>query len=351
MTAALVILAAMVPGLVMWSVAPPQRRRARAWWLIGVTVGAACYVAPLEPWLAVLAAGLLVWWVQESDEFIGQLGDVDLFPVLGSWLAITATWFLVRAIPPEHAVLILVGWGLIGWAEAHVMLWERVFRTDPRRAPHAGWGQRMYAGGVLALLCCVLPLWAWPALLIGLFLSGPSWLGCLALAAGSVVRWPAWWPVVLALVLVVLLLFLAARNHQVWLLRRLPRGDSVDSIKQRGWVIHLALRHLITNPSAWALGFGPGTAGRASRRWNLRHHEVEALGNFHCEPLQVVYEFGALGAIGLALFGWRVLSGLHWGDPWSAAAVAGMVLALGGNLSGIIPLGITCLVIWARVAP
>ena len=349
MTYALVGLAILAPALVMWSVAPPQRMRARSWWILGVLAGVGIYVAPTDPWLTVVAVALAVWWVQRSDDFLGQLGDFDMVTIVASWAAIGATWYLVRAIPEDHERWILWGWGVLAYAQAGLMLYERRAMVD-KRAPHAWIGQRMYAGCWLAMMLCLLPLWAWPGLLVGLFLSGPSWLACLALAAGSAVRWPFLWPYLSALVLGLVALVWWAPNGQVRWLKRLPRGDSLDSVRIRVRVYRLALRQMALDPKAFWLGFGPGTAGRASRRWNLRHSGIEALGNMHSEPVQIVFEFGALGALGLGLFVWRIGASMTWGDPWSAAAVAGLVVACGSNLSGVIPLGITFLVICARLS-
>jgi hypothetical protein len=374
MTWVLVAGAALVPALVMWSVAPPQRRRARAWWLMGLVLVMAAVLGTLEPWLAVVAVALLVWWVQPSDDFIGQLGGAELLPVIGSWLAIAATWFLVRVIPAADLPWLLLAWGALGYAQVGFMVWQRWRPWVLNRAPFGGFGQRMYAGCFLALLCCLLPLWAWPGLLVGLWLSGPSWLACLALVAGSAVRWPWAMPYMG----IALLGAILAITGERWIKRRrvarglwgyypldrlTPRGNTLVTVVTRLRVARLTVRDLLRSPSAWLIGFGPGTSGRASRRWNLtiqardarhargRGRGVEALGNFHSEPIQVVYEFGAVGVLGLGLFAWRVGSGMAWGDPWSAAAVAAMVMACGGNVSGIIPLGVTCLIVWARVAP
>jgi hypothetical protein len=348
MTWVLVVGAVLVPALVMWSVAPPQRMRARAWWVLGLLAVAGLYVLPSDPWLTVVAAALGIWWVRQPDDFLGRLGHFGMITVVASWTAIAATWYLVRAIPAADVGWILVGWGALAYGQAALMGWEWWGKQDGRH-PHAWIGQRMYAGCWLAMMCCLLPLWVWPGLLVGLFLSGPSWLAVLALGAGSVVRWPWVWPYALSCLLGVLALFVMAKNGQVWGLKWLPRGDTLDTVRVRLRVWRLALKHFALEPGAWLIGFGPGTAGRATRRWNLRHFGLEALGNMHSEPVQVVYEFGALGAMGLGLFVWQIGLGLTWGDPWSAAAVAGLVIAGGSNLSGIIPLGVTFLVICARV--
>ena len=346
----LILLTGLAPALVMWSVAPAQRRRARSWWILGLLVAGAAALLPLEPWLSVVILGMLVWWFRVPDDLVGDRAGEELYPVVLAWGAVAGTWFAARAIPEAEAQWILWLWGAVATGHVGLMVHERLWGKD-RRAPHGGFAQRFYAGSCLAMLCAALPLGFWPIVLVGLFLSGPSWAGVLALAAGSAVRWPWTMPYLASAVLVAAgMLFVPVRGDS--LLNRLPRGDSLDGMRVRITVWRLAVAHWLRSPvTAKLIGLGPGSGPRSSRRWNLRHPRMEALGNLHSEPVQVVYEYGLLGLLGLGLFIGRVGAGFQWGDPWTAGVVAGMVVACVGNSSGIIPLGVTFLILCARVAP
>ena len=112
-----------------------------------------------------------------------------------------------------------------------------------------------------------------------------------------------------------------------WLLEHTPRGSSLDSFWQRVRVTKLLLRSFCRR-EWWPFGYGPRSMEIRIIRWASRHGvESIPLGHVHNDLLQFVYQYGLCGVATLVLTAALVLPKLAWGDPWSAAWVAGVVLA------------------------
>jgi hypothetical protein len=89
----------------------------------------------------------------------------------------------------------------------------------------------------------------------------------------------------------------------------------------------------------------------AMRAWQCRVGPAThiALGDLHLEPLQVFYEYGILGLTAMALLAWEVGGALRWGDPWTAATLAGAAFACTTFSLRVAPLGALWLAIAAGV--
>jgi len=272
------------------------------------------------------------------------------------WAAIVGTWFAVRAIPAEWLPWIVRGW--LGWAGVQVglIVMQRWWRSrlpaalgEPR-LPYGTFGQRTLCAGYLALMVPFAPSWLWPALGVGLWLTGPSWGALGALAGGFFVLggYLVGMAVAGSLVLGALGLWWAPILRGRKLLEWTPRGDSLDSLKGRLEIVWLMLRH-------WrAAGQGPGTTFLAVARWHAasrRQLPLDPGDHVHNDAMQLWWEYGWAGAATVLLAAYRIGSGLHWGDPWSAAAVVGAGLCLTSLPLRVAPLGLVILTIWGRVAP
>ena len=326
--------AALLPMLYVTRVSQASLRRCWEGWLWGLWVVAAATLIPLEPWLAVMGFAGAYWWRTRGEWPIG-------------WAGIGATWFLARTLPAGAWDALPWAWGAWAMAGAGAMGWQ-AWRQD-RRKVRGWWGMRSIAAALLALLLPVLPLPCWPVVLGGLWLSGPSILAVAAAFSGAIVRWPGLWPLWAtlaalggALALVVALgPSVKGRRIGEWT----PRGDSLDSVWHRLALLRWAV------PRATLAGLGPGSLLGWHNRAYIRGQLGEATGTMHNEPVQVVLEYGAPGALALGLFAWRVGSGLQGGDPWSAMVVAGAVVAGGTMALRVAPIGVLWLLACAKIAP
>ncbi len=256
--------------------------------------------------------------------------------------------------------LVLVAWGcwqaavLVADATALPVL-DRTGRGQ--RLYNGTFGQRSLSAAYLALTAPLLDLvpagpYQWAA--IGAYAFGLaitlSWLALLALAVGGV--WLA--PASLWLSLPTLG---AVAGSVAWIERRkgatrpsdtwisyTTRGDSLDTLRCRLLTWALMLAH---GRACLPFGRGPGEMVRDLLRWDARYRTTLIHGYAHCEPLQLMYEHGLLGACAVGLLIWRVAPHLVLGDPWSAATITGAVLACGTIVTRIAPLGVAWLVVTA----
>ena len=128
------------------------------------------------------------------------------------------------------------------------------------------------------------------------------------------------------------------------LLARTVRGDSLDTLWCRVLTWGLMVAHGVRH--GWK-GRGPGSTVHDLMRWDARYRTTVIHGYAHNEPLQLVYEHGIFGLLAVGLLIWRIAPHLHAGDPWSAATVAGAVLACGTISCRVPPVAIAWLVIAA----
>ena len=289
---------------------------ARARWLLGVLTVGIVWLAPRELWLALIGLWYLIRWPAEGNEgkWLGSLLQ---------WIAVGVTWALLLQIPAA-------AWPWLPWAWLAVAGWQ-VWQTAASRWRWGGrqkgsLGSPVITSLYLALVAAFCPWWGWPVLALGLALVS-SMLAFVAVGAALVWLWPGLWLAGAAGGLAVALLWcwspvVAGQRLLEWT----PRGDTVDSVisRARGW--QLIIHH---GRARWLLGHGPMTMEPSLLKWGSRYDLELCWGEAFNEPLQVFYEYGVLGLAAVAAFCWRVVPHLTLGDPWSAAWVAGGVLAMG----------------------
>jgi len=313
---------AVLPWLPLCTVHRPALRLARDRVFRAALVVAGAGVANLEPALLPAWAYLVWTWRGPSAR-----------PDLERWAAVLGLVALARLLP-DAALTVVVGL----WIVPAIYL---------SLAPGTSrWlGQRTVAAAaftVVAALASSTPVVA--ALLLPGLVRTCSWAAGLAVAVALPVRWP-WllpWEGLTALALAELAWALPTRR---WLDRWSPRGSSLDSVRQRV----TALRFTWATAS-WR-GLGPGGVSDAYARWaaRVRPASAESLGHVHCEPAQLVLEYGALGGLLVLAVAWRLATSLVLGDPWSAAAVAGLVLAGTTPAMRWPPTALIIGTVWARV--
>lgn len=341
---AFLVVAAILPALYLERVSVRSLARARhIWlWLVGALV--LTVVAPQEPWLGAIGAYLLFWWRQPAEADPLRREPWERTRIIGWWVAIGALWFLALGVPGWVWAWLPTAWGVWAWACAAGMAWQ--YWARDRAKLRGWWATRSVAGAFLALILPLLPLWAWPGPLLGIWLSGPSYVAVLALSAASIVRWPTAMvigPIVASIVLGVALRTWSPRLRQRTPLEWTPRGDSLDSMWQR-----LALLRLAWSTRSWA-GTGPGTTPYLHLQAAARGQLAEATGTLHNEAAQLVSEYGVVGALAVGLFAYRIGPHLTLGDPWSSAVVAGAVLSVGTMALRVAPIGALWLLCCAEV--
>lgn len=349
MTWLVALCASLAPFLPVPQLTTDHLRRARDWWLRGTLLAAGLWLTMAEPVFAPLA----FWfsWRWRSHRELGPLV---------AWMAVAAGWFAVRAVPRATLEVVPLAWVAWGVVTVGILEWQRR-RLNPEegRSPSGTFGQRTMAAAYLALCLPFAPWGLWPALGLGLWITGPSWGALAALAVGLPVLAGS------GLLLSATLGALAAALGAVWarsehdyehtlpgplwrLLDVTPRGSSIDSLAVRGRALRLAWRQ--RREAGWG-GEGPDTMARALFRWEAGYHTQLTKGDLHCCPAHLAWEYGLAGLATVALLVYRVGSGVTWGDPWSAAAVIAGVLSLTSFPLRTPPVGLVCLVIFARVAP
>ena len=314
---AVVLLAvALAPAIPLDYVAGPTVARARAVWLLGVLTVGIVWLAQTELWLALIGLWFLIQWPRHAD-------PPTLMASALLWAGVGATWGLLLALPRELLAWTPWGWLLVAARECLVLI-IRKFRLGQRQK--GAFGSPVLTALYLAFVVPFCPWWGWPLLGAGLlvvssfhaFLAGgvalvwvypELWLLGACTATAGAILW-AWSPV-------------------VWgqrLLEWTPRGDTFDSIvsRWRGW--QLMWHH---GRAQWLLGAGPGSMEPALLRWGSRYDLELTWGEGFCEPLHFAFEYGLLGVLAMGAFVWRVWPGLSLGDSWSAAWIAGVILALG----------------------
>lgn len=338
------VLAALAPWLWLsgsgWrtSLSPAARLWARDRWLWVLAWVGVVGLWRVEPALGCMSAVRLLRWAGPED-----------LPGLLTWAGAVGTWILAREVPVAWRELIggaWVGYGVVtaGLLLAYAAALHRRFPSWPLRMmnEYAGtFGQRTLAAAFLALvypLALLLPPWAallsLGALTLGLWCAW-SWTALLAAGIGLAVAVPWAGPGVLAgaalVVGTVLLAVWRERSGAVcstWLDRWTSRGDSRDSLRIR-WRSVVARWRLWRQWPWWLVGRGPGAAQadaiRAEAAWRL----PIILGPIHNDLVEWVYDHGLPGLFAACWFGLRVAPGLHVGDPWTAAILAGLVLACG----------------------
>lgn len=318
---------------------------ARDAWLVGLAWLGAAWLAWAHPPVALFAVAALVRW-----------RSWEQLPAVLTWAGIIATWGLVQALPPWAVTALPVGWRVSVGA---VMLAGFALSQKRRKTEiKAGTGTRIMLAAILALVWPHTEWWEWPLYAYGLWLTS-SGVALVAVLVAGAMRYPiaAPWLGAGAAGLVGLFAFRWTRVH---ILDYTPRGSSFDGLRER-WRTWMTVVRLGRRWPIWLLGAGPSGASRAGpslerdlARESIRLYQ-ERGGNqslshpTHCEPLEYAYAYGLLGVAAMIGLVWHLVPRLLLADPWSASAVAGLVIAVAAIPARVAPVGLVWLVTLAVV--
>lgn len=336
--AATVLAAALVPLISVRLIADRWLDVARDQWLRVVAGCAALALTVRAPALGCALFGAVAHW-RSSEQL----------PAVATWVAISASWLLVQALPASWAVVIPWGWRLVALPIVAFAIDQRRHKVEVKSTL----GHRTMLAGYLALVLPFASPWEWPLYAVGLWLTS-SWVATLAAVVGIAVRYPVTGPWIAALFALVVLLEAIPWTRRT-LIDRTPRGSSLDSLRVR-WTTVITVARLATRDGVWWHGRGAGDRLRRDRprddvqREFVRTRRYVLTAPFHCEPLELAYSYGLLGLAVIVALVWQVAPRLVLGDPWSAAVVAGGVLALGSSPCRVVPVGTIWLVVLAVVA-
>ena len=341
--AAVVLSAAVVPGVFIRFITGKHFDSARdAWLFVLAALGAMSTVAWVSVPLGLMGVAVLLHWKSWKQ-----------LPSVLTWVAITATWILIQAVPPELLPVITLGWRLI----TVLLLCLAVLQRWRGMEVKATLGSRILLAALLPLVWPFSSPWEWPLYAVGLWLTS-SWIAITAMLVAIAVRFPDTGPVTVGVGLLIVALF-AIPSTRVALIDRTPRGSSLDGLRMRlrtWW----AMIRLTAHWPRWLLGWGPVPADRvgfslesALERESVRLSEREnyALATYptHCEPLQLACQYGLLGTVALLWFAVQLVGHLARADPWSAAALAGVVLSCLTIPCQAVPVGVVWLIVLAVV--
>lgn len=287
------------------------------WLLALLGVGGLWLAWQGEVWLALVCLWFLCRW-----------RTTELRNAVIRWVAVGATWGLFLHVSRRAWPWIALAWVLLQCVQSLVVLWRGV-QARPWR--QSGWSPSpVMTALAIALVTPFAPWWAWPVLGLGLALTC-SWLAFLGVGVGWVWLHPGSWPVAaLGLATGACLVGLSRWQHRPgghpWL-EWTPRGDSLDGIASRvgGWA---GLLLLLLQTPGWWWGRGPDTTESGLLEVSSRSGFEAPLGDACNELVQLTVEYGVLGFLIAVAFVWRVAPHLAFGDPWSAAWVIGLVLAM-----------------------
>ena len=186
--------------------------------------------------------------------------------------------------------------------------------------------------------------WLTAAYLPGIVLARSS-VGYGAAATGLLVAQPAMWPFAMATIVLGALHRFVKRSGSGYKARLL--GDAWRA-RVSVWVI--ALWKTQKWPF-WLVGHGGDSFHEDGRTWIYNHKLHEQYKEAHNDYVEFLYEYGLLGVGACVWYAYAMRSGLHLGDPFTAA-LAGMAIASLGNfpvrVAPIIGLAALCLIVIAR---
>lgn len=269
----------------------------------------------LTPWLLWMPAACLMvaahvgGWLGVSVAYVTVLGWTTRTEN-AQWIAVyfalgVLFMTLVRRVPPQ-----ILRWGLLASAglSIAVSLWpESPWRYGP-------FSQGAFQGAMVAAVLPLAPIWAIPVL-GGALLWSHSYMAGIAALTGLLVAHTRQWRGILMVLTIVLVGYTASGFKSL--------GSGLE--RAETWRLGL-----VDFPSAWLFGHGPGSW--ATRMWGAwcPCPPGEVWWAAHSEPLQWLYEAGAVGAVILALWLRSVLPGIVSGPAmWQGAAAAVLVLSLG----------------------
>ena len=330
MSVLIALAAALAPAMSIPMVSYWEMTKLRSWWLVGTLALGSLWLLWHEPWLGLMGLWFVIRWRADPARD-------SYHPSLITWAAIAGGWFLLRGLPGW-------AWTAIPWVWLAIMVWHvwrcvRCLWTDRKpyeRRPLGNiWRTKATQGSPAntALFFCLCapfcPWWLWPVLGLGLYITW-SWLAFVGVAAGLMVLHPSAAPWLLLTGMVVLAAWFISWRTGRKLFEWTPRGDSFDSVINRLIVWYLIVTAWWAGPR-W-LGRGPYTLDKELSRWSTRCWIELPTGEAFCDPLQHLYEYGLLGTLGVVAFAVPLLHRWFGGggpDPWTAAAIAGFVIAWG----------------------
>jgi hypothetical protein len=240
--------------------------------------------------------------------------------LVGGWLGLGVGWVALRSLTGDETALWTAAFVAFGaGALSLVSRWPRTWlrwailcsvgaEIGLSLAPTSWIGGTFPNPAVLGIAVAVAmvlsPLWAWPALSIGLLWSHSYLMAALALVVGSIVRWPEYaLPIGLAAAGLVI-------GYGV-----LVGYDPWPSVASRV----MTWGSLLSDLRGWSIVVGHGPGSWSGRMWNLYCPcpPGDVWTAAHHEPLQWLYETGLVGLAILAAWMRRCVSMLrpapaHW---------------------------------------
>lgn len=324
MTLLIVILAALIPANVMNMVSTRDLVISRDRWLIVILTLGTIWLAwqPGYMWLALMALWHLCRW-----------RDDTLHASLLLWSAIGLTWFFLSHVHPEVYAFISWAWVVLALIQVVICL-NRLRHRRAQTRPSLGQrstgtlGSPVLTAFYFTIAAPFCPWWFWPILAIGFYVTC-SWSAFLGLATVVVWLWPSMlWFAIAGTLLVGGVWWWSPTVRGQRIFEWLPRGDSIDGWRARVILVSLLCWHWWTGSHHW-LGYGPESAIKMSRQWTSRQNTELPNGEAHHDAVQILYEYGLLGTLALLAFIVPIVPHLTFGDPWSAAWIALVVLSCG----------------------
>lgn len=317
---------------------------ARDVWLLGLAVvGAVLTACSVSLPLGLIAGAVLARW-----------RSWEQLPAVATWAGIIATWAIVQALPDPARAAIPWGWRLVMLGLIGMALAQRWKRHEIK----ATTGSRTLLAALLVLVWPFTHPLEWPAYAAGFWLTS-SWIALAALLVAIAIMYPATTPALTGIALVGVVLFAIpwTRYH---ILAYTPRGGSLDGLHMR-WRTWTAMLRVSCHWPTWLVGWGPDPAGR--RGPSLEHalmreavrltvpeqNNALATSPAHCEPLELACTYGLPAVAAMGLLAWQLVMHVHFGDPWSAASIAGVVLACATIPARAAPIGVVWLITLAVV--
>ena len=302
----------------------------------------ALFAACVVPAWGLLAAQATAWWWVRG--WVIKSGGL-LWPT-----AAAVMWMGVQA--PQH----MLDWGVclalaMGVVQSllGVSQWRNLPLFNVGAQVMGTLGHRTGLGIYLGML---VPLafatdyawWLVAAYTPGIVLTRSS-VGYGTAAMGLLVVQPAMWPLAVAA------LVLGALHRFVkWNTGHVKARLLGDAFTARVSVWAIALWKTQKWPF-WLVGHGGDSFHEDGRTWIYNHKLHEQYKEAHNDYVEFVYEYGLLGVVACVWYAYSLHSGLHLGDPFTAA-LAGMAVASLGNfpvrVAPIVGLAALCLIVIAR---
>lgn len=335
----LALLAGTIPLISVRFVSGRYLDAARDVWLLALAwIGAALTLLWVSVPLGLMAIAVLLWW-----------RSWESLPAVLTWAGIIATWAIVQALPDMAFALLPIGWRI---ATLGLLVFAFVQRWNGFEVK-ATTGSRVLLAALLVLVWPFTHPIEWPAYAVGFWLTS-SWIALGALLVAIALRYPVMVPWLAGFAALVVVCFLVT-PLRLAIIDRTPRGGSLDGLRNR-WRTAKATVSLTWETHRVVFGWGPMLASRMhpSLARSLASESVRRqvhldTSPIHCEPLELACTYGLLGMTAMSIFAWQLWGRVTFGDPWSASAVAGIVLSLATIPARAVSVGGVWLIVLAGV--